>query len=196
MRRTLILLMLFAAVPLFADGPAGPDLRFFEPVLIPIVFNGHGALGSEWRTDFVIRSATDALVPTYRPIHSRGIFGGITAPDLIGERPRGYVMYVHRDFVNALSYGINVREVSRNGDDVPTRVPVVRERDFTIHETSLLNVPTSPRFRLQLRVYGLTGPIPLRVTLYTASGWKSEGTLAAQPPQADDEPYFGSLDLT
>jgi hypothetical protein len=56
---------------------------------------------------------------------------------------------------HSLAASLRVWEVSRQGENYGVEIPVVRREDFDEESIALLGVPTDPKFRLTLRVYGL-----------------------------------------
>ena len=56
---------------------------------------------------------------------------------------------------SSLVGSLRVWEVSRQGDNHGVEIPVVPRKDFDEESIALVDVPTDPKFRLTLRVYGL-----------------------------------------
>ena len=54
-----------------------------------------------------------------------------------------------------LAGSLRVWEVSKQSDNHGVEIPVVRREDFDEKSIALVDVPTDPKFRLTLRVYGL-----------------------------------------
>jgi hypothetical protein len=55
----------------------------------------------------------------------------------------------------SLAASLRVWEVSRQGENHGVEIPVVRREDFDEESIALVSVPTDPKFRLTLRIYGL-----------------------------------------
>jgi IPT/TIG domain len=144
----------------------------FDPVLFPIftppVF-GQG--GSEFRTsaEFWNRSPD-------QPVTFYGLDTSCTLidPPLFPENPFtlqarqtvafnlwpdcsqtiGKLFYVPKGD-HSLAASLRVWEVTRQGENHGVEIPVVRLEDFDEESIALVSVPTDPKFRLTLRVYGL-----------------------------------------
>ena len=144
----------------------------FDPVLFPIftppVF-GQG--GSEFRTtaEFWNRSLDE-------PVTFYGLDTSCTLidPPLYPEMPftlqarqtaafnlwpdcsqtTGKLFYVPKGD-RSLAASLRVWEVTRQGENHGVEIPVVRLEDFDEESIALVSVPTDPKFRLTLRVYGL-----------------------------------------
>jgi hypothetical protein len=64
-----------------------------------------------------------------------------------------------------LAGSLRVWEVSKQGSNHGVEIPVVRLEDFDEESIALVSVPTDPKFRLTLRVYGLNpGPAFVNVS--------------------------------
>jgi hypothetical protein len=66
----------------------------------------------------------------------------------------GKLFYVPKG-ENSLAGSLRVWEVSRQSDNHGVEIPVVQREDFDEESIALIDVPTDPKFRLTLRVYGL-----------------------------------------
>jgi hypothetical protein len=144
----------------------------FDPVLFPIftppVF-GQG--GSEFRTtaEFWNRSLD-------QPVTFYGLDTSCTLidPPLYPEMPftlqarQTYALNLWPDCSQftgklflvpkgdkSLAASLRVWEVSRQGENHGVEIPVVRRGDFDDESIALVGVPTDPKFRLTLRIYGL-----------------------------------------
>lgn len=143
----------------------------YDPVLFPIftppVF---GQSGSEFRTTAEFWNRSD---------HAVAFFGFDTSctlidPPLFPESP--FILQAHQEHAlnlwpdcsqftgklfyvpkgeKALSASLRVWEVSRQGENHGVEIPVVRRDDFDEESIALVGVPTDPKFRLALRIYGL-----------------------------------------
>ncbi|HEX8154452.1 MAG TPA: hypothetical protein VF698_15065 [Thermoanaerobaculia bacterium] len=181
----------------FYDPAAGPDERVFERILLPIVFNGPGAFGTQWRTDVILHRRDAGVSPwsipltSFRPIHSRPFDGDRVEADLISERPRGFVYHVARTSADRVQFAVTVRETSRGV--VAARVPAVRESDFRSRMT-LVEVPVGPRYRSKLRVYSYTPIFWVGVLLSDLRGSRYF-QLPLTARASADEPYYAEADL-
>jgi hypothetical protein len=105
-----------------------------------------------------------------------------------GSAVRAAFIYVPNESVDAIEFGLRVRDVSRQSDSWGTEVPVVREDRAFQRPFDLLNVPLPARFRQTLRVYGFdkTGG-SVRVQYYDTTGrMLKEFLLPLLPPRSDD----------
>ena len=188
----------------YVDPAAAPDPALHERVLVPVLFEGDGDLGSRWTTDATM---------TY-PIGTPGIFinhdvmaplpahGGYLTPrsllELYGNHPTGLVVFVPRG--QEVRFGNVVRDVSRSAAQWGSEVPVVREGDVR-QEVELVNVPFDPRYRLQLRIYGLEGagfPVMIVADMPNVAS-RRDAVLsglcsAAQLPCNSKTPAYASVD--
>ncbi len=164
---------------LFIASPDGLyDPAVFERVLIPVIFSGPGAFGSEWTTDVVIENPGGDDVPVFRtPINLRfscGIPEGcplesVPARGIVAVHPQWPTgLFVHAARGNDLRYNVLIRDLSRQRKAIGTELPVVREDDWYDDRLNLLNVPSDARFRVALRVYleddsSFFGAVPVRI---------------------------------
>lgn len=165
----------------YADPTAFPPIEFFTPVLFPVFSSSQGALGSIWETEASIHNGNPhRLITTYGTLFNEGCRLCDPAPPLgVAEHSsaiayasalglvsdRGYTVYFPRDVARNLSFGLLVRDLSRQAEALGTEVPVVRENEWYDAPFSLLNVPTDPRFRVALRVYTRVQSTPVRVRI-------------------------------
>lgn len=65
-------------------------------------------------------------------------------------------LLVPRPEADLLSFGLRVRDVSRQAEGFGSEIPVVRERNLiTDRPIELLDVPLDPRYRVKVRIYAL-----------------------------------------
>jgi len=67
----------------------------------------------------------------------------------------GWFLLVERGRSDDLSFGLRIRDVSRDGTALGAELPVVREREFRTRPLNLLDLPVDFRFRVTVRVYSL-----------------------------------------
>ena len=164
----------------------GEGTDVFEPVLFPIFMRPIGGQGgSEFRTTakfwnkshnqpvtFYGLDTSCTLIdpPIYpdspfqlapRQNHSLDLFPSCT--DSVGK-----LFYVSKGEKN-LAATSRVWETSKQAENHGVEIPVVRLDDFTEEPIALLDVPTDPKFRLTLRIYGLNRGESL-VNLWYGSG--------------------------
>ena len=188
----------------YYDPAAAPLPELFAKILIPIFYDGPGQLGSSWATEVALKNDNAYDVVTYRgpdalPVIPAG------KPQIAGfsPSPGGIFMIVPREAAPALHANIMIRDVSRALQAWGTEVPVVREERFA-NSIELLNVPVDPRFRTQLRIYGLDStPMFLQVVATSMLDGSLVGTRdvelkSVEPcdlpaPCASSHPSFASL---
>lgn len=150
----------------------GDVFEGFEPVLFP-VFTGPiaGQGGSEFRTTAKFWN---------KALNRQATFYGLDTsctlidPPLYPENPFhleprqevafdlhpgcndsiGKLFYVPRGD-NSIAASLRVSEMSQQDRNHGVEIPVVRRDDFSDESIGLVDVPTSSRFRLTLRIYGL-----------------------------------------
>ena len=182
----------------YVDPAAAPDPSLFERILIPVIFQGEGAFGSRWETNVVMRNFSryplQSIPDVARPLPLIGGGMPISPSALFGNRPAGVVLFVPRG--SEVGFTSHIRDVSRDATQWGTEMPVVRERD-TRETLVFSNVPFDPRYRLQLRIYGIDGvSIPLIVS--AGPGAVREVELrgpCTETPCNSNEPAYASLDL-
>jgi hypothetical protein len=158
------LFALSTAASVSAQVPEG-----FTAVLFPLALydDVRGASGSLWRTTFSIvnvgfepaqlavphacincSSGALALRPniTYNTVPVEGRDG---IP--------GALLFIDEDQAENVRFGVNVRDVSRQADNLGVEIPVARERDFRTDSITLLRIPRDQRYRYHLRLYSLNG---------------------------------------
>ena len=149
----------------------------FDPVLFPIftppVF---GQSGTEFRTtaEFWNRSLDQPVTfygldtsctlidpPLYPEmpftLQARQTYAFNLWPDC--SQTIGKLFYVPKGD-HSLAASLRVWEVTRQGENHGVEIPVVRLEDFDEESIALVGVPTDPKFRLTLRVYGLNRGSP------------------------------------
>jgi hypothetical protein len=171
----------FAATPLTDPGAFE---RLLLPVLTPPV---HGALGSEFRTEFIVINKNQQkeielfglslncavlcppVDPLTTPIEVGRDFQQIEPRDIVPEGTPGRFVYAPKADLDKLAMNLRVADVSRSTLNFGTELPIVRSRDFTLEDIVLPSVPVTPLFRSTLRVYAaqpttvtvfLFGPVP------------------------------------
>lgn len=168
----------------------------FERVLLPVFTPPvHGAFGSEFHTDLRIGARRDVL-EIYGLDQNCEILcipPGFTNPYLLfaGNEVKpnqalyngkpGRFLYLPAEQIDALSANLRVHDVSRADLNFGTEIPVVRQRDFVADSVVLLGVPTDPRFRNTLRIYGFDAST---VTVYV------EGRPPVQVPLQEGTDVF------
>lgn len=168
------------------EGGVPPEMeRVLLPIFTPPV---KGAFGSEFHTDFRARITEETKPAQIFGIESEGPYwdGPSGDPynraiDLHLYRPElkpgetilsgnpGRFLYLPPGPSKKLAMNLRVYDVTRDAQNFGTEIPVVHEDDFFDGEPIvLLGVPTDPRFRDTLRIYG-TAPATVRVTVSDSS---------------------------
>lgn len=139
----------------YYDPQHEPEWSVFDPVLLPVLDGGPGALGSSWETE--------AMVSTEPSFY----FASVAPPDAVdstGRRfsgrgfPNGAIFAVPRRDSAQTHFALRLRETSRNPDGYGTELPVAREKDYFGPRMHIYDVPAGPRFRSKLRIYSLNPP--------------------------------------
>lgn len=139
------------------------DPSLFERILIPVIYNGAGAQGSQWRTDVVMHNHSNAFIPRlFTQEQLTGCAPGYCDVPLepgetrelgIVDAPGGYLMHVARGQQDDLAINILFRDLTRQSTALGAEMPVVRESEFLSGRSAILNVPTDPKYRIALRGY-------------------------------------------
>src|SRR5712691_3042363 len=138
----------------YYDPTAAPSDKFFEKILIPVIFNGQGALGSNWVTELSLRNDNGYVVEPWHPIAGSGAIAPVKPLFFgSGSAPSGLFLIVPRQAATGLSFHAAVHDASRADRAWATEIPVVREDDFSSSGVELLDIPGDSRFRTMVRVY-------------------------------------------
>jgi len=153
------------------------DTTNFERVLLPIVLFGTaaapGAFGSMWKAEatFHNRSASDVpiVAPNCNPLILSPcapfiLQSGATVIEPLYGFP-GTFAALPRGNLNDIDISLRIYDVSRQSQTWGTSLPVVRATQFK-PAVRLIGVPTDPRFRLTLRIYGYGEAGPTNVRVY------------------------------
>ena len=148
----------------YIDPAAAPDPAVFERILVPIIFSGPGAFGSQWVTEGQIYNGGDFGFPWFPDVAKPACSGscelewrGLIPLSAFGSQPNGRILFVPRGFADQLAIGGVVRDVSREEISRGSELPIAREKDFRTEEIAFPNIPVDARYRLMLRIYDLEG---------------------------------------
>jgi hypothetical protein len=178
---------------------AGPlyDPGLYERVLIPVIYNGPGAHGSEWRTDLSLHNSANTDI-TLRGRDS--LVAGETRPLVTPDSaPGGLFLDVGRHSGDVFHVNALVRDVSRQAEALGTEMPVVRESDWRRDKAVLMNVPGSGSYRVTIRAYAFDGTpeanlvLPFTVFAMNSTPALRSGTMRLNP--SVDGPAYGTLEL-
>ena len=144
----------------YYDMQLAPSAKFFERVLIPVIFNGPGAFGSHWVTELSLVNANSYPIEPWRPIAGRTAIA--SQPVVFGseDAPNGVFLVVPRQSTPGLTFHAAVRDTSRADSEWATQIPVVRETQFSGNPIELLDIPIDPRFRTMIRIYSPNPVLP------------------------------------
>lgn len=183
-----------AIIAMTLPAHAQQDTRSYERRLLPVHLELSpgipGANGSLWRTFLVGRNESDTHVRVVQHPDATCSIGGCPPED---AAPRstftpqlstsishpGAFVHIESRGAETLYFNLRVQDLSRQSETWGTEIPVVRERDFHTSVFQLLNIPTSPEFRTNLRVYDFDGidGLQVRVSILPVSGG---GVLASE----------------
>lgn len=166
------------------QGPGAPDPVAYTPVLVPLIFSGPGAFGSQFITEATFRNESDVVIT---PLNAGAIstcppnVSPCPAPPFAArawdsfhhgaEYPTGLVLWIPRSQEPDMHFSLHVRDISRAAEGAGTNIPVVREDELQ-GEVHLLNIPVASGFRHTLRIYDLDFENAGAVTLeaFSSSG--------------------------
>jgi hypothetical protein len=160
-----ILLTMLLAAP--ASAQQYSLVGDYNVVLIPVFFFGPGAYGSTWETRVTVVNTGETFgtmpvpmlgLPFDRecgpptgelwPFHIGAICSGYNSPS-------GVLLYTPKALApRDVQINARVRDLSRNAQSAGIEIPVVRQTEFREYEFLLTHIPSNPRFRVNLRLYG------------------------------------------
>ncbi|HET8774054.1 MAG TPA: hypothetical protein VFP80_09695, partial [Thermoanaerobaculia bacterium] len=193
-----------AAALRYVDPSAPPDESAFERVLVPVLYNGPGAYGSQWVSEGRI-SVQEG--PPLRWMHdvlnaecTSGACSSGRSVDFasFGNHPAGLLLFVPRG-IGEIDASLLVRDTSREGSSWGAQVPVVREKDFkSAGNLQFPGVPFDPPYRGLLRIYGIDGATA-GVAVGAGDSWRSPSLAGAcadsVKPCNTARPAFAAVDL-
>ena len=177
--------------------PAAPPLEeLFDRILLPVLYDGPGQHGSVWATELTARNANSFPVESWRATQTLPPSAPVSLD--FASAPGGMFLIVPREAEPQLHFNLLVRDLSRQASDFGTQIPVVREAEFKEEGVELLNVPLDPKFRLTLRVYGISSTV-VGIGAYSMTDGRLIGNAAltlsgpcSSPNCASDQPAFAS----
>jgi hypothetical protein len=145
----------------YVDPAAAPDDSAFERVLVPLLYDGPGAYGSQWvtagrmfptETDRPLRWMVDAVSAECAIGPCEGNDVDLTR---FGNHPAGLLLFLPRD-LGHVEAKLFARDTSRESASWGAQVPVVREQNFErARAMRFPEVPFVPPYRALLRIYGV-----------------------------------------
>jgi len=144
---------------LLSAAPAPAQQSDFVRILLPITSaDTPGSFGSLWTTEIWFRN--DSTTPTsIFPLigGDQGLTRGVTLPLSIDRPPAGappgQFVYILKAAEADFRFQVRVRDLSRQRGSFGVEIPVAHDDDFIDHPLSLIQVPTSARFRAMVRIY-------------------------------------------
>ena len=186
-----------------------PHLSVFERVLFPVIFSTGGAQGSRWVSEASLLNPRPWFVMNFNTLQRE--IDCVTYP--CGERiapgqfdryrdgfPRGGVLLVPRPEAPDFSFGLRVRDTSRQAEGLGTQIPVVRDSEM-YHGTiiPLLDVPVDPRYRVKVRIYTVDPVIFTNqhgvLSVRGAASSRLVPFTLTRSGDDPDEPYYAEVDL-
>lgn len=152
--------------------------------LLPILpsQNIAGVNGSSWSTDFAAENSSDhditldhysCIVCGVPPPPGSPVFvprqTTVIDPPVTPNIAMGADLFALREEIPFVRLHLRVRDMSREAESFGTEIPVVPQTAFR-QSIRLIDVPTDPRFRLNLRVYSDRGDVHARVTVLPPNG--------------------------
>lgn len=131
-------------------------------VLIPIAIHDelHGAYGSIWITEFVVRNSSSRDIwlqeIPYCTQVCKGVRAGATGPFSLEPLFQGapVFLFMADDDLESLSFNLRTRDISRASSGWGTELPVIRSDELLSGRVDLLNIPIDSRYRQALRIFG------------------------------------------
>lgn len=141
----------------YYDPAAPPDDSLFEPILIPLLFNGPGQFGSHWTTEVLVHNDNSVPLVVYRSVTPSEMRANSTTRIVpnASAPPSGFLFRPQRQLAGGVSFSAKIGETSFNADDLGTQLPIAREADFRRGRVNLSNVVVDPRFRTTIRMYAI-----------------------------------------
>lgn len=160
MRCTLAVAALLFAAPLLAQ-----DERLLLPIFTPPVV---GAFGAEFHTDLTVGNLGKTVLSLSGLAYDcEVIISCPPTPDRIDMQPErvlrsqelvhnggpGRFVFLEKEDLSRLTMSLRVFEVTRDGLNLGTEMPIVRESEFVNDRIVFPRVPIFPWYRSALRVY-------------------------------------------
>jgi len=143
----------------YIDPAAPPSPKFFDRALIPVIFNGPGAFGSNWVTELSLRNDNTFTVEPWRPIGGKAEIAPRQPLLFTGDEPGGVFVGIPLQASALVALHAGVRDTSRADSEWSTEIPIVREEQFSTSGIELLDIPAYPRYRTMLRIYSTENPV-------------------------------------
>lgn len=148
----------------YLDPSAAPDPELFERILIPLLYSGPGAFGSQWVTEAQMYNGAPVELPWFHDVAKPCPECTLAVPpqaarslSAFGNDGNGIVMFIPRAIADQVQFTALARDVSREQGSWGAEVPFAREREFRTDDVVLPFVPVDSRYRAMLRVYAING---------------------------------------
>ncbi len=198
-------------------GSGTPDRTAYTPVLVPLIFRGSGAFGSEFVTEATAfnesnvaitplnRDAITTCPPNVSPCPAPPFAAGAWHSFHYNEYPNGLVLWLPRSQEDDINFSLHVRDISRAAEGAGTNIPVIREEELIEGDVHLLNIPITSGFRHTIRIYDLSfngsgsvtveafSPVSERLDSRVVNLTSAEGTCAVPEGCVPNLPRFGIL---
>jgi hypothetical protein len=160
-----------------ALGQAGRE--DYTAMLVPLTANRvPGANGSLWSADLRVFNSSDLPLRMPGPesfIIELPIDPAVLVPARLTQQvflpspfhsDDGAFLYIPNALLAAPKWSLRVRDISQNAKSLGTDVPVVLHSEGK-SEAALIDIPTDPRYRATLRIYGFTAaPLTIGVKVF------------------------------
>lgn len=215
MRNAVIALSLLLASEALAQTQNPAD---FNRYLIPVSTRQiPGANGSIWQAEWTVHNfrfnAFDMIwnhcAPNVSPCPSTTIPALRTVrPSLVprGDGSDGGFVYVPRNADPLTGMSLRVRDLSQNAQNFGTEIPIVSNDEYTSPQRPaifLLDIPTDPKYRATLRIYGFhQQPELVQVSVYPEGSTQFieqyfvelQGIVTVNPEPFPLNPSYAQLD--
>jgi hypothetical protein len=120
-------------------------------------------VGSEFHTELRVANSGSGMLTLLgtntdgsgHPLYHLGA-GAELAPDQVEyDGTPARFLWAKKDGGAELSMNLRVHDVTRDALNYGTEIPIVNEGEWKIDSVTLIGVPTDPRFRNTLRIYGI-----------------------------------------
>ena len=168
-----LLLLLVLSLNALAQDPNPDD---FNRYLIPVIGRDlPGANGSIWSAEWTVlnfnSTTADLIFSPGESIPPRTTRRPVINPR--GDGSDGAYVYVPKNRDSYVGMSLRVRDLSKNATSFGTEIPIVGDDDYTNptrDQLFLVDVPTDPKFRATLRLYGASeAPQEVRVTVISST---------------------------
>jgi hypothetical protein len=204
MRKAVLALLILFSLGALAQNPNDHN-RYLLPVIGRDLPGVNGSIWTaEWTVHNFANSAADLIFSPGESVAPRTVARPIVNPR--GDGSDGAYVYVPKNVDDRVAMSLRVRDLSKNATSFGTEIPIVADDDYTSGERPdlfLLDIPTDPRFRATLRLYGASeAPQRVLVTVYAdlsaapveQSMVELQGIIHVVPEPFPKHPAYAQLD--